>query len=383
MSSSNFYQRHTGPAQIKRSRAVIVDAPGTPPRLNVNPDKKPSELAKKSLKTFAIVVAVMIGLMYTSIKAIETYWNRRDQQRAQQTSEIIETSRGEPAAMLSTPSASPAGLPVIPSQVRPPVVEEIAKIVSDTTQPMTSIAGGSADDKFRWGKLLEERGELSGALDLYKESLTIKPDDPVVLSQAGRLLIRLGRHGEAVPKLREALTLLPENPDIMNDLGVALTFNNQSAEAVTIYNRLATNHPAYTPALFNHGYALVQLRDYAAARPLLEKYLESEPKNAMALGVLAILELAEKNYDKALGLLDQAIEISPSWPTPYLDAAGICAAKGDPARSVQYLERALEVASPAEVYQQFRSPSFDDVRNSEEGLALEKKIADRARQMAN
>jgi tetratricopeptide (TPR) repeat protein len=123
----------------------------------------------------------------------------------------------------------------------------------------------------------------------------------------------------------------------------------------------------------------VQLSDYAKARPLLEGYLAKEPENAMALGVLAILELAEKKYDAALELLDRAIAISPTWPTPYLDAAGIAATKGDQSQAVRYLEQALLIAAPSEVYQQYSSAAFREIRTTDAGKELEKKIADEAR----
>lgn len=380
--TSNFYQRRTGPEQIRRTRAVIVETPGQPPRLNVNPDNKPSELAKKSLKLFAIVVVSMITLMYVSVKVLEQVWTRRDRAWAEQTAQMIQPKRDEPTAILSATSPTTPTMPVVPAIPRPAVVDEIARIVPDTAPAVTEGQINSAADKFRWGKLLEEKGELKGAMDLYQESLSINPEDPLVLSQAGRLLIRLSRHSEAVPVLQEARAMLPDNPDIMNDLGVALTFNGQAAEAAALYEALATNHPAYTPALFNHGYALVQLRNYDAARPLLEKYLVSEPENAMALGVLAVLELAQKNYDKALGLLDRAIEISPNWGTPYLDAAGICATTGNTNKALEYLDKALEITSAADVYQQFSSPAFNDIRGSDAGATFQKKIAEQARKAA-
>jgi len=209
--------------------------------------------------------------------------------------------------------------------------------------------------------------------------LVIDPDNALVLSQAGRLYVKLARYAEAVPVLQAAHNQAPENADVMNDLGVAMTFNGQVNEAVELYNQLIARHADYVPALFNKGYALVQLKRFGEARPLLEQYTAAKPDNAMALGVMAMLELAETNHPAALGYLDKAIEVNPEWTTPYLDAAGICASIGDNSRSIQYLDRALAVGTPAEVYQHFTGKAFAKARETPEGKALEKKIADMAR----
>ncbi len=377
MSSDNFYQRHTGPQKRRRNRALVIDNSNQPPRPAVNADNKPSELARKSLKRFAMVVGSMVVLMYVSVKLIEISWRRSDLERLKQDEETTEVMPAP--AVLSKPLTTPAAMAGGETVASPETTNQASALLSRVDPSTIAANKARAEKEFRWGKILEEAGELEGALERYETSLSMNSQDPLILSQVARIYIRQSRHAEAIPLLVKARDLIPDNPDIVNDLGVALTFNGQASDAVILYEKLASSHPEYAPAGFNHGYALVQLSDYEKARPLLEAFLEYEPENAMAIGVLAMLELADDQAEKALELLDRAIEVAPQWATPYLDASGICAARGEHENALAYLEKALVVASPSVVYQQYQSPAFRAIRATDEGLAFEKKIAEQAR----
>jgi len=363
----NFYHKQTGTQRNRRDRVLVIDEVNKPVQPAINTDSKPEAQIRKSLKTFLIVVVFMIAFMVISIKILEYMWGRRDQAIYRST----RTGPQQTAPAILSPMAAPK------TSTEPPAPVNVA----DDTSSISRERDDRLETIYRWGKVLEEAGELEGALDRYQEALNIDPENIAVLSQVGRLNIQLARYGTAVRALEIAYRKNPNNPDIINDLGVAMTFNNQAGEAIPLFDQLIEKFPDYIPALFNKSYALVQIREYEPARPLLEQYLEKKPEDAMALGVLAVLDMANKDYDNALKRLDQAISIAPKWSMPYLDAATICATIDQPARAIDYLERALAFAPPSEVYQQYQSTAFRTIRITEEGRALEKKIADRAREL--
>lgn len=368
--TSNFYHKQAPAPANRRDRALTIDAGARRRRDKFNPDAKPEQQVRHSIKMLAIVVVSMLALMLFSIRAVEFMWGRRDR-----------------AVLGSTPSAPPAlPPPAVLSTGRVPMViaPAIAASTSETTAvlaPPPTVDRKEIDRIYRWGKVLEDAGEWEGALARYQEALIIDSTDTAILSQIGRLNIRIARYADAIKALEQAHRFNPDQPDIMNDLGVAMTFHGQAPEAIALFAELQAKHPDYVPALFNKGYAHVQIREFDQARPLLEDYLGKKPDDAMALGVLAVVEMAEKRYEAALALLNRAIASNPEWPTPYLDAATVCAIQGDTAQSLSYLEKALQYGTPAEVYRTYQAQVFQDVRLSDAGKDFERNIAEKARQL--
>lgn len=368
MTSNHFYHKQPQNRPNRRDRVLVIDAANKPDRPITNPDSVKEQYINRHLKIFIVILLVMIGLMMFSIKLVEYLWVRRD-------SAVQTISR--PPPVRSTPAVLSTDAPA-PVAVKVPDIPPINAVPAVSTEPKR-IASSGSDTIFRWGKVLEEAGELEGALERYREAMLVDPGNVTVLTQAGRLTIRMGKYADAVEFLTIARDQSNDNADIMNDLGVALTFNGQEQEAVKLYDKLLELHPDYVPALFNQGYAMVQIQDYPAARPKLEMYLAKRPDDAMALGVMAVLELAEKNDEKALELLDRAIKASPDWIMPYLDAATICVTLDRFDQALGYLEKALEVGSPSDVYRRFQSNPFSPLRLSDQGRVFESKIAEAAR----
>jgi tetratricopeptide (TPR) repeat protein len=369
--SSNVYHKQPIQHRTRRDRVVVIDgAAKKPSGQPLNPDAKADQNIHRNIKVFLLVVIFMVGFLFLSIKMLEFLWGKQDRS-------IMRSgeSTQENKPLVTLPIAPP---PIITAQIATNPVATQSPVASDSP---AKTPPENAEKIYRWGKVLEDAGEFDGALARYREALDVDPGNIMVLSQIGRLTIKLGKYAEAVQALEKAVATASDNPDIMNDLGVAMTFNGQAQEAVSLYDRLLEDFPDYLPALFNKGYALVQVRDYENARPLLTEYIRRKSDDAMAFGVLAVLELADKNYTNALKLLDQAIVVSPTWSMPYLDAAAVCAGMKENDRALDYLARALEFTSPTDIYQQFQSDSFRDIRATEAGVAFQKKIADRAREL--
>mgnify|MGYP002860660076 CR=1 FL=1 len=371
--SSNVYHKQPQPSRNRRDRVVVIDGPSKPGAPLNDPDGKANQNTQKTIRILILLVVFMGGFLFASIKILEVLWGRKD--RSVRRITISQPVESQPAVLSRPATAAPSTPATVTVEPVAPTTPE-----TDPMRRMNRTTSETVDTIYRWGKVLEDAGEFDGALARYREALDVDPGNVTVLAQIGRLTIKLGQYGEAVRSLQKAIEGANNNPDIMNDLGVALTFDGQPREAVMLYDRLLKAQPDYEAALFNKGYALVQMRDYSSARPLLEEYINRKPDAAMAFGVLAVLELAEKNHDKALLLLDKSIALSPGWSMPYLDAAAICASIGRTSQALEYLTRALDVTSPSDVYRHLQTEAFRDIRVSEEGIAFERVLAERARE---
>ncbi|HMO04040.1 MAG TPA: tetratricopeptide repeat protein [Kiritimatiellia bacterium] len=375
--SSNVYHKQPQPSRNRRDRVVVIDGPAKPGAPLNDPDGKANQNTQKTIRILILLVVFMGGFLFASIKILEVLWGRKD--RSVRRITISQPVEAQPAVLSRPATAAPSAPATVAAEPIAPPTTATAP-AADPLRRINRTNAETVDTIYRWGKVLEDAGEFDGALARYREALDVDPSNVTVLAQIGRLTIKLGQYGEAVRSLQKAIEGANSNPDIMNDLGVALTFDGQPREAVMLYDRLLKARPDYEAALFNKGYALVQLRDYTSARPLLEEYIKRKPDAAMAYGVLAVLELAEKNHDQALLLLDKSIALSPGWSMPYLDAAAICASIGRASQALDYLTRALDVTSPSDVYRHLQTEAFRDIRVSEAGIAFERILADRARE---
>ena len=71
------------------------------------------------------------------------------------------------------------------------------------------------------GILLEQKGDLAGALDHYDQAAKVDVTNVVFQRNAALLLCRLGRADEAIPRLRDILSIDPNDPETLQILAVA------------------------------------------------------------------------------------------------------------------------------------------------------------------
>jgi len=73
------------------------------------------------------------------------------------------------------------------------------------------------------------------ALELLKQAIALKPDDPFILDSFGWVHYRLGNHAESIKHLRRALELR-NDAEIAAHLGEVLWISGQRSEAETVWN---------------------------------------------------------------------------------------------------------------------------------------------------
>jgi tetratricopeptide (TPR) repeat protein len=71
------------------------------------------------------------------------------------------------------------------------------------------------------GILLEQKGDLAGALSNYDQAAKVDVTNVVFQRNAALLLCKLGRADEAIPRLRDILSIDPNDPETLQILAVA------------------------------------------------------------------------------------------------------------------------------------------------------------------
>ncbi len=157
-------------------------------------------------------------------------------------------------------------------------------------------------------KLLNE-GCVTEALELYRKSLRLKPDDLDLLEDAVWFFRSAGSPDLAEASLRLALEYKSDNPRLWNQFGVhfmeigwdeeAGSMKTESLEsAITAYRRAVSAMPENTVFMGNLGDALRQSGKLTEAWDLLSKAVEggsNSNEDAFAFNSLARLE-DEKSY---------------------------------------------------------------------------------------
>jgi FkbM family methyltransferase len=112
------------------------------------------------------------------------------------------------------------------------------------------------------GLTLQRQDKLEAAVDAYKVSVALKPDEVLTLNNLGTALHCLDRSDEAEAAFREALRINPEFSMALYNLGNVLKDTLRFEEAMKCYERAIELRPDYADAHLNYGCVLLQHREW-------------------------------------------------------------------------------------------------------------------------
>ena len=92
-------------------------------------------------------------------------------------------------------------------------------------------------------KLYMSEGAVNRADHALRETLRIKPDDPIVLDLIGTTLSLMGEHGAARSFYARANTLAPKRPPFMQNLANNLVYHGETEDADRIFRDIIELQP--------------------------------------------------------------------------------------------------------------------------------------------
>jgi tetratricopeptide (TPR) repeat protein len=140
------------------------------------------------------------------------------------------------------------------------------------------------------------------------------------------------------------------------NLGTALHFAGRYDEAVRAYDRsLALGYDPTVPVelvVRNTALALVRLRRYDEARDRLVRYLETAPRDASTIVILALVEADTDRLDDAERSSRRALQLDPKLSRPYQILGQVQEKRGDLQGAYDHFATAsrLDPADPLPVY---------------------------------
>ena len=128
--------------------------------------------------------------------------------------------------------------------------------------------------------------------------LKAKPNDPVLLAQAGNVYYDAQQYKEAIDYYVRSLEGDPNNTNIRTDLGTAYWYVGDADHALTEFDRVLRQEPSKANALFNRGVVRWQGRmDVKGAVSDWEALLKADPNYRDRPKVEQMLAQAKKHLN--------------------------------------------------------------------------------------
>ncbi len=184
------------------------------------------------------------------------------------------------------------------------------------------LAPGRGDALLLLARLRKARGETRAAEKLLQRLVTLDPNHVEATHELALILFERGALGEAEAVARNAARIAPHHPQTHNLLGMIFTEANRAWLGEYHYRRALALRQARDPILLaNLAWSLKLQGRAAQARALYEEAHRAAPNELKTLLGWAALEEADRDFPRALALLEQAEALAPGNPAVRLARA--------------------------------------------------------------
>lgn len=196
---------------------------------------------------------------------------------------------------------------------------------------------------------LHRQGRLQEAEAIYREILTLEPQQAEVLHLLGIIALQSGRPEAAIDPIQRSLMIDPRQAPACLNLSVALQQLRRTAEALACLEQALQLAPEFPDALNNHGGVLVELGRPEEALVSLDRALTLRSDFPLALNNRGSALRALKRPEEALKSFEAALAYAPDNAEFLANCGNACADLEQPARALQFFDRAIQRLRDPEV----------------------------------
>jgi tetratricopeptide (TPR) repeat protein len=163
------------------------------------------------------------------------------------------------------------------------------------------------------GLLYDVKGEHELALSHFQTARQMNSKDPLAPALMGRVREQIGRKREAIQDYRESLHLDPDNASVMNNLAYALAeTNGDPEEALRVARRALEKDPNNLDFTDTLGWIYLKKNELPSALQIFRGLRQKQPQNATFRIHLAMALFASGDTGSAHRELVTAQELHPS-----------------------------------------------------------------------
>lgn len=194
------------------------------------------------------------------------------------------------------------------------------------------------------GQVYLLHGDVERAQGYFAKASSLDPQDPV--KRTSLAISRLAA-GQGDAALGELQSIAATDDGVVADMALinALLQARKTDQALQAIGALEKKRPKDVLPVFLRGRALLLQRDTAGARKAMEQALTLDANYFPAVGVLAVLDNAEKRPDAARARIEDAIKRQPGNVQAHVALVELRAANGaSPAELADLLRKAVDAA---------------------------------------
>jgi len=201
-----------------------------------------------------------------------------------------------------------------------------------------------AQEKLVQARQALEAGRAGDAVKILEAERRQDPAQPEVCNLLGMAYARLEEDEKAAAMFEEFARLAPNRPEAFNNLGASYLRLGDAAKAEQAFRHSLALRPRDPGTLYNLGALLNARRQYAQARPLLERALQSQ-RSAGIVYELAVAETGTGDKKDALQMLSSGSPPAGHEGLPWLRLLGtLNLDENHVEEAASALERALALA---------------------------------------
>jgi tetratricopeptide (TPR) repeat protein len=160
------------------------------------------------------------------------------------------------------------------------------------------------------------------------------------LNDSGIALTEANRPYEAIPLFRQALTIEPENPLLWLNLGIAQQRTGDYNEAIESFHRAVIISNDLAEAWLSMGLIYYEMKEFELAEECYISALSHDENDPKSWNNLGVLYFTEGSYEEARHCFERSVSLCPHYYDALFNLRDTCRELGD-FRAAAEFERVL------------------------------------------